>query len=56
MLPAVPIGPQHAAAPSLADTLLNCKDSVGKLEMPPDTTKVAHGDANMSIEDFLAKL
>ncbi len=56
MLPAVPIGPQHAAAPSLANVMLNCKDSVGKLDMPPDNDKVTHGDANLAIEDFLGKV
>jgi hypothetical protein len=33
--------------------LLNTKESMSKLSVPEDTTKVAHGDANLAIDDFL---
>lgn len=37
------------------DAGLDCKSSAGKLQIPEDTTKVSHGDANLALEDFLTK-
>jgi hypothetical protein len=33
--------------------VLDCKASTGVLHKPEDKTKVAHGDANLAIDDFL---
>ena len=33
--------------------VVDCKASTGKLTMPPEKEKVAHGDANLDIGDFL---
>jgi hypothetical protein len=35
---------------------LDCKESAGQLKMPEEKKKVAHGDANLQIEDFLKTL
>ena len=32
---------------------LDCKASAGQLKLPEDKTAVAHGDANLAIDDFL---
>ncbi len=50
-LAASPLAPA-AAGPAAS---LDCKASGGKLFVPEDNTKVAHGDANLAIEDFLAR-
>ena len=36
-----------------ARVLLNTKESMSKLSVSEDTTKVAHGDANLALDDFL---
>ena len=36
-----------------ADAAVDCKASTGQLQMPPEKEKVAHGDANLDIGDFL---
>ena len=33
--------------------VLDCRASVGQLRMPEEKEKVAHGDANLAIDDFL---
>jgi len=33
--------------------LIDCKASTGRLRMPESKEKVAHGDANLDIGDFL---
>ncbi len=33
--------------------VVDCKASAGRLAVPEDTTAVAHGDANLNIDDFL---
>ena len=38
-----------------AGALMSGADSVKQLFVPEDTSKVAHGDANLCIEDFFAK-
>jgi SAC3 family protein LENG8/THP3 len=35
------------------DAVIDCKASTGQLTMPPEKEKVAHGDANLDIGDFL---
>ena len=42
-----------AAAPS--QLAVDCKASTGKLFVPEDTEAVAHGDANLAIDDFLSR-
>jgi hypothetical protein len=39
-----------------AGALVSGADSAKQLFVPVDTSKVAHGDANLCIEDFFAKL
>ncbi|GAB4818303.1 hypothetical protein N2152v2_005349 [Parachlorella kessleri] len=34
---------------------IDCKASTGQLKVPEDKTAVAHGDANLNIDDFLSK-
>ena len=34
---------------------VDCKASSGKLFVPEDTEAVAHGDANLAIDDFLSR-
>ncbi len=34
---------------------LDVKASMGHLFVPEETSKVAHGDENLSVEDFLAR-
>lgn len=36
-----------------ADAALDCKASTGQLKMPEEKEKVAHGDENLRVEDFL---
>lgn len=36
-----------------ADSAVDCKASMGQLRMPEEKEKVAHGDANLDIGDFL---
>lgn len=43
-----------AAAADLSNSVLLSKDCWNKLFVPVDTSKVAHGDANLDIRDFLA--
>ena len=43
-------GGGSAAAAAAA---LDCKASTGALRMPEEKTKVAHGDENLSLDDFL---
>jgi SAC3 family protein LENG8/THP3 len=38
-----------------SDAMLDCKASAGKLFIPEDTSAVAHGDANLAIDDFLSR-
>ena len=38
---------------SPTEAALDCKESAGQLKMPEEKKKVAHGDANLQIEDFL---
>jgi hypothetical protein len=35
------------------EAVIDCKASTGQLTMPPEKEKVAHGDANLDIGDFL---
>lgn len=35
------------------EAMIDCKASTGQLTMPPEKQKVAHGDANLDIGDFL---
>ena len=58
----VPCGLHHvpcggALTRALVDTvqLSSCKESVGKLAVPEKVEAVAHGDVNMSVENFLTK-
>ncbi len=39
-----------------AEALVDCKACAGKIAIPVDTNKVAHGDVNLALEDFLAKI
>ena len=48
---AVLVGDPSAAAACKID----CKESVGKLAVPEKVEAVAHGDVNMSVENFLTK-
>ena len=41
------------AAAGPTEAALDCKESAGQLKMPEEKKKVAHGDANLQIEDFL---
>ena len=41
--------------PELMAVDTRASSAPGVLFVPEDTTKVAHGDANINIEDFLAK-
>lgn len=43
-------GAGGAGANSMA---LDCKASTGALKMPEEKTKVAHGDENLTLDDFL---
>lgn len=36
-----------------SEALLDCKSSMGKLQLPEEKDAVAHGDANLDIQDFL---
>lgn len=36
-----------------AEATLDCKASTGQLKMPEEKEKVAHGDENLRVEDFL---
>lgn len=42
-----------AGAGAPAEASLDCKASTGQLKMPEEKAKVAHGDANLVIDDFL---
>lgn len=44
----------RAAAADLSAACLVTKECWNKLLVPVDTSKVAHGDANLDIRDFLA--
>lgn len=35
--------------------MVDCKASSGNIITPPDTDAVAHGDANLAIDDFLSR-
>lgn len=39
-----------------ADATLDCKASTGQLKMPEEKEKVAHGDENLRLEDFLKSM
>lgn len=61
-LPATLLICNHLSTPCLPAPLLagpapnlDGKNSSGKLFVPEDNSKVSHGDANMSLDDFLAK-
>lgn len=43
-----------SVAADLSASVLLTKDCWNKLFVPVDTSKVAHGDANLDIRDFLA--
>lgn len=43
-------------AHSPADATLDCKASTGQLKMPEEKEKVAHGDENLRLEDFLKSM
>lgn len=36
------------------EAALDCKASAGLLKMPEEKARVAHGDENLKLEDFLA--
>ena len=38
-----------------SEAVLDCKASAGRLYVPEDASAVAHGDANLAIDDFLSK-
>lgn len=40
---------------SPSEVALDCKASAGQLKMPEEKAKVAHGDENLRLEDFLAR-
>ena len=44
-----------AADATAAQLALDCKASSGQLFVPEDTEAVAHGDANLAIDDFLSR-
>ena len=46
---------KHGAVLSAAGDALDTKESKGRLFVPKDEGKVAHGDANLAIDDFLAR-
>ena len=46
---------KHGAVLSAAGDTLDTKASKGRLFVPKDEGKVAHGDANLAIDDFLAR-
>jgi hypothetical protein len=52
--PPSPLCPPAAAAADLSAACLLTKECWNKLVVPVDTSKVAHGDANLDIRDFLA--
>lgn len=39
----------------VAEVALDCKASTGQLQMPEEKAKVAHGDQNLTLDDFLSK-
>jgi hypothetical protein len=48
------VGLRYASATGDAsDAILDCKASAGSLIVPEDDAAVAHGDANLAIDDFL---
>jgi hypothetical protein len=59
--PHVTLGPAVSQAARLAlcasggELLLECKASRGKLFVPEEPAKVAHGDENLSVTDFLSR-
>ena len=44
-----------ATVPLASEAVLDCKASTGRLYVPEDASAVAHGDANLAIDDFLSK-
>jgi hypothetical protein len=49
------VGLAAAAGAKFSGAVLDCKASAGQLVMPVEVV-VAHGDANLAIDDFLKDL
>lgn len=53
-LPLHPVNTSHTTCADLSTCCVVTKDCWNKLFVPVDTSKVAHGDVNLDIRDFLA--